>query len=63
MIERRDANPGLGTAKNWFHQIYDIPAYTYEVGDETRPDAIQRSAQSLARSYIVQLDRLVGKPR
>lgn len=63
VIERRIANPGLGTAKNWFHQIYDIPAYTYEVGDETRPDAIQRSARSLARSYVVQLDSLVRKAR
>ena len=63
VIERRDANPGLGTAKNWFHETYDIPAYTYEVGDETQPEVIRRSAQLLARSYVVQLEKLVGKSR
>lgn len=62
-IERRDANPGLGTAKNWFHATYDIPAYTYEVGDDTPPEAIRRSARSLALSYVVQLETLVGKAR
>ena len=57
-IERRNANPGSGTAKNWFHQTYDIPAYTYEVGDDTDREAIQRSAQSLARSFAVQIEKL-----
>jgi Zinc carboxypeptidase len=61
-IERRDANPGSGTAKNWFHEIYDIPAYTYEVGDETQPETIRRSASLLARSYLVQLEKLLGSP-
>ena len=62
-IERRDSDPGLGTAKNWFHETYDIPAYTYEVGDETQPETIQQSARSLARSYVVQLERTVGNSR
>jgi hypothetical protein len=62
-IERRNANPGSGTAKNWFHQTYDIPAYTYEVGDDTPPADIERSARSLARSYIEQLERLTAPRR
>lgn len=47
-IERRDANPGSGTAKNWFHATYRIPAFTYEVGDDTDPAATRRAAQALA---------------
>lgn len=62
-IERRDANPGSGTTKNWFHQTYDIPAYTYEAGDETDREAIRRSARSLARSYLEQLDQLAKRRR
>ncbi len=62
-IERRDANPGAGTTKNWFHKTYDIPAYTYEVGDETDREAIRRSALSLARSYLDQLEQLANEPR
>lgn len=57
-IERRNANPGSGTAKNWFHQTYDIPAYTYEVGDETDREAIRHSARSLARSFADQIQKL-----
>ena len=60
-VERRDANPGSGTTKNWFHQTYAIPAYTYEVGDETDREAIRRSAQALARTYLDQLERLVAR--
>jgi predicted deacylase len=62
-IERRDANPGLGTAKNWFHRTYDIPSYTFEVGDQTEREAIQRSAASLARSFLDQLEQSVKQPR
>ncbi|MXP29561.1 hypothetical protein GRI58_12100 [Porphyrobacter algicida] len=58
-IERRNANPGSGTSKNWFHQRYGIPAYTYEVGDETDRTAIARSASLLARRFI---PALVGLP-
>lgn len=61
-IERRDANPGLGTAKNWFHATYDMPAYTYEVGDETQPKTIRRSASALARLYLAQLEKLLEDP-
>ena len=56
-IERRNARAN-GSAKNWFHQVYDIPAYTYEVGDQTEREAIRRSAITLARSYVTQLDGL-----
>lgn len=50
-IERRNANPGSGTSKNWFHARYTIPAYTYEVGDETDRDAIESSARILSRRF------------
>lgn len=62
-IEGRDANPGRGTAKNWFQRTYDIPAYTYEVGDETDRQAIRQSAVVLARSYLDQLEQLVRQSR
>ena len=56
-IERRNARAN-GSAKNWFHQAYDVPAYTYEVGDQTDREAIRRSAIALARSYLAQLHLL-----
>ena len=59
VIERRDANPGRGTAKNWFHGTYDIPSYTYEVGDETDRGAIDRSAAFLARAFLEQIQSLL----
>jgi hypothetical protein len=58
-VERRNANPGSGTAKNWFHQVYEIPAYTYEVGDETPWDATRHAAQTLARSVLLHLATLI----
>lgn len=51
-IERRNANPGTGTAKNWFHATHGIPAYTYEVGDETDRQAIAQAARALATSLV-----------
>ncbi len=51
-IDPRDAAPGSGTAKNWFSTTYGIPAYTYEVGDETDPAAARAAAESLARTVI-----------
>lgn len=62
-IERRDANPGSGTAKNWFHQTYDIPAYTYEVGDETDREAIRQSASALAGAFLNALEQLTSDRR
>jgi murein tripeptide amidase MpaA len=60
VIQRKNANPGLGTAKNWFHETYDIPSYTYEVGDDAGKEDINRSAILLARSFLEQLDELMA---
>lgn len=49
-IEPRDANPGSGTTKNWFHATYGIPAYTYEVADDADREATRRAATSLAEA-------------
>lgn len=51
-LEPRDANPGSGTAKNWFSMTYRIPAYTYEAGDQTEVGAITAAAQGLAKTMI-----------
>jgi predicted deacylase len=51
-IEPRDANPGSGTTKNWFHATYGIPAYTYEVGDESDAPAVSAAAEALAQTMI-----------
>ena len=56
-IERRNANPGAGTAKNWFHATYRIPAYTYEVGDESDRLAIAQAARGLGKDFIKTLSR------
>lgn len=55
-IEPRDANPGSGTTKNWFHATYGIPAFTYEAGDNTDPAAIRNAAEALATTMIPALD-------
>ncbi len=51
-IEPRDANPGSGTTKNWFNTTYGIPAYTYEVGDDSEPSAVGDAAEMLAQNMI-----------
>jgi hypothetical protein len=51
-IEPRDANPGAATTKNWFSAKYGIPAFTYEVGDESDPAAIRSAATELAQTLI-----------
>ena len=51
-IEPRNANPGSGTAKNWFHATYAIPAYTYEVADDADRAATGAAAKVLAESLI-----------
>jgi hypothetical protein len=48
-IERRDANPGSATAKNWF-------SATYEIGDETDPAAVRSAAEALAQTLIPALN-------
>lgn len=55
-IEPRDANPGSGTSKNWFNTTYRIPAYTYEVGDDSDPIAVRAAAEALAQNLIPSLD-------
>lgn len=59
-IERRDANPGSGTSKNWFHATYAIPAYTYEVSDNADRDATRDAAQALAEALPAALAALDG---
>lgn len=49
-IEPRNGNPGSGTAKNWFHTAFAIPAYTYEVADTADRAATRNAAQELAQS-------------
>ncbi len=57
-IEPRNANPGSGTAKNWFHATYAIPAYTYEVGDVADRDAARKAARELAAGLLPALASL-----
>lgn len=57
-IEPRNANPGSGTAKNWFHATYDIPAYTYEVADDADRPATRAAAQELAQALAAALSTL-----
>ena len=55
-IERRNANPGSGTSKNWFHGQFAIPAYTFEVGDETDRSAASEAARVFARTLVPALE-------
>lgn len=57
-LEPRDANPGSGTAKNWFHAAYAIPAYTYEVADAADRTATRAAARSLAQRLFLALPKL-----
>ena len=59
-IERRNANPGSGTSKNWFHETYDIPSYTYEVADEADRDAVRAAARHFAAEFVGSLDMLAA---
>lgn len=61
-IERRNANPDSGTSKNWFNATYGIPAYTFEVGDETDRDVAAQSARALASRFLQSLGILTGDP-
>ena len=60
-IEPRNANPGSGTAKNWFFACYGVPSYTYEVGDEADPTATADAARSLARDFLPALVALTAE--
>lgn len=59
-IERRNANPGSGTSKNWFNETYGIPAYTYEAADEVDRDAAAAAARTLADAFAGSLAALVA---
>jgi hypothetical protein len=54
-IEQRNANPGSGTAKNWFHAAYAIPSYTYEVADTADRAAVRTAARALAARLFTAL--------
>lgn len=54
-LEPRNANPGSGTAKNWFHARYGIPSYTYEVADTADRAATRNAARELAASLLAVL--------
>jgi predicted deacylase len=54
-LEPRNANPGSGTAKNWFHAVYGIPAITYEVADAADRDATRSAAKTLAHRLLTVL--------
>lgn len=60
-IEPRNANPGSGTAKNWFFACYGVPAYTYEVGDEADPAATADASRNLARDFLTALTALTAE--
>jgi hypothetical protein len=57
-LEPRNANPGSGTTKNWFHATYAIPAYTYEVGDNADRPATRAAARALAEGMLTALAEL-----
>ena len=41
-----------GVAKNYFYSSYDIPAITFEVGDNTDRRAIINSSENFANSMM-----------
>lgn len=57
-LEPRNANPGSGTAKNWFFASYAIPAYTYEVADTADRAATRKMAALLAETLLPALESL-----
>lgn len=57
-IQKRNANPGSGTSKNWFFQCFAIPAYTYEVGDDAEQSGTETAARILARDFLTALPEL-----
>ncbi|WP_161595928.1 M14 family metallopeptidase [Flavisphingopyxis soli] len=57
-IEKRNANPGSGTAKNWFFECFAIPAYTYEVDDDANPAETATAARLLAADFVLALPAL-----
>jgi murein tripeptide amidase MpaA len=48
-------NPQNPTAKTWLYQRYRIPAMTYETGDDTPPERIERLARAAALTLMEEL--------
>lgn len=48
-------NAKLPTAKTWVYQTYRVPTATYEIGDETDPVQIRRSARAAAEAMMATL--------
>jgi hypothetical protein len=57
-LEPRNANPGSGTAKNWFQERYAIASYTYEVADDADRGAARAAARALANALPEALQQL-----
>ncbi len=52
-VERAERhNSDLATSKNYINTRYDIPAITYELGDETERNLINLSAQTFAEEMM-----------
>lgn len=62
-IERRNANPGSGTSKNWFNARFGIPAYTFEVGDETDRASASAAARIFARTMWPALENMLREDK
>lgn len=45
-------SPDKPTSKTYFYQKYKIPAITYELGDETDPNAIEQSSIIAANTFM-----------
>ena len=48
----RDYNPELGTSKNYFFNLADVPAITFELGDNTAHNEIEAIATQFADALI-----------
>jgi hypothetical protein len=60
-IVRSNANPTSGTAKNWFHATFGIPAITYEVDDNAARLGAEEAASNLARDLLPALDLVTAQ--
>ncbi len=56
-------NPENPTAKTWLYQRYRIPAMTYETGDDTPPERIERLARAAALTLMEELSSLAAEPK
>ena len=55
-------NPQNPTAKTWVYQRYGIPAMTYETGDDTPPERIERLARAAAITLMEELTSILPDP-